>query len=172
MDTVIKYFLNNRSLIRLYGQIVDFMSTIVFLPGFNKLIPIRAASTAEEPLHRQLSHASFDALRSFQALAGGLLVANVVNEFICMALKSLLAFRDAPDFHIIYRKIFHEERSFRISPSKIFIVIIFFIVIHLFRSIYNLAINNGIQTVCKNFHGISVINGYVCILPWFDTAYT
>jgi len=35
-----------------------------------------------------------------------------------MALKSLLAFCDAPDFHAIQRKIFHEERSFRISPSK------------------------------------------------------
>ena len=75
-------------------------------------------SASEAALFRQLFHAGFGTHRGLDAFPGCLPIANVVQQFINVGVKPLLAFLGTPHFNTVFDKPFYNKRRFVLSAAQ------------------------------------------------------
>ena len=75
-------------------------------------------SCEREALAGKLLHPDLGPFGDFQTFTGSLPIANVIDQFVGMALKSLLAFSGTPNLNSQHGEILYKKRSLRISAPQ------------------------------------------------------
>ena len=87
-------------------------------PCFDEPITIRCSSSTAEALAGKLLHLGLGPFGNFQTFTGSLPIANVIDQLVSMAPKSLLSLAGTPNLNSQHGEIIYKKRSLRIPSSQ------------------------------------------------------
>lgn len=99
-------------------QVMYIVSHGIDPPCFDELIAIRRVSSTEESFAGKLLHLGLGPFGNFQTFTGSLPIANVIDQLVSMAPKSLLSLAGTPNLNFQHGEIIYKKRSLRIPSSQ------------------------------------------------------
>ena len=110
-DIVVEDYTDDLCFTRYDLQIMHITSPGVDPPRFDKPITIRCSSSTVEALTGKLLHPGLGPFGDFQTFTGSLPIANVIDQLVGMALKSLRSLSGTPNLNSQHGEILYKKRS-------------------------------------------------------------
>ena len=116
-DIVVEDYTDDLCFTRYDLQIMHITPPGVDPPRFDKPITIRWSSSTVEALTGKLLHPGLGPFGDFQTFTGILPIANVIDQLVGMALKSLRSLSGTPNLNSQHGEILYKKRNLRIPSS-------------------------------------------------------